>query len=183
AKPRHSGRRGAKRPVPVQRTDGSRSADGVAAAIEADFDGRPAIAVLPFTNASGSSDHAYFADGIADDIINELASWRTFPVIARSSTFAFRNQQISATRLGKELGARYLVDGSVTKLGLRVRISASLIDTFTGIQVAAERYDRTIDALVELQDEIAAMIVGAIAPEVLRAERHRIIRKPRKNGN
>jgi adenylate cyclase len=180
--PRPSDRGGARPPKRVRYADVERSAVAVAAAIEADFHGRPAIAVLPFANSSGSPDQAYFADGIADDIINELAGWRMFPVIARNSSFAFKSQHIDVALMGKKLGARYVVGGSFTRVGQRVRISARLIDAVTGIQLASERFDRPIDELAELQDQIAGMIVGSIAPEVLRAERHRVIRKFRKNA-
>jgi adenylate cyclase len=176
-------RRGGKPSMRAQREAVTRSPRSATTAIEVDFDVRPAIAVLPFTNFSDSPDQAYFADGIADDIINELASWRTFPVIARNSSFAFKGQVIDVTQLGRELGARYLVDGSCNRVGQRVRVAARLIDAATGIQVAAERFDRSIDELADLQDQIAEMIVGSIAPEVLRAESHRVARRPRKNAS
>jgi adenylate cyclase len=167
----------------VRDVEARKPAEDVAAAIDADFHGRPAIAVLPFTTSGGGDDQAYFANGIADDIINELASWRTFPVIARGSSFAFKGERIDVARIGKQLGARYVVDGSLTRTGGRVRISARLTDTVTGVRLAAERFDRSIEELAELQDQIAAMIVGSIAPEVLRAERQRAIIGPRKNAS
>jgi len=159
-----------------------RSGQAGAGMIGADFDGRPAIAVVPFTILGGNPNEAFIADGIADEVINELASWRIFPVIARSSSFAFRRQKIEASEIGAKLGARYVVDGSFAKIGQRIRISARLIDATDAVQLAAERHDRPIDELPELQDEIAAMIVGSLAPEVLRAERHRLSKKPPKNA-
>ena len=181
--PRAADRQRAKPSMRNRRAGVSRSAAAVTTAIDADFHGRPAIAVLPFTHSNGSTDQAYFADGIADDIINELASWRIFPVIARGSSFAFRGHRIDVARLGKQLGARYVVDGSLARTGGGIRISARLTDAVTGVRLAAERFDRSIEELPDLQDQIAAMIVGSIAPEVLRAERHRAVLGSRKNAS
>ena len=146
------------------------------------LDDRPAIAVLPFSNiGDDDAGQAYLSDGITEDIINELASWRFFPAISRSLTFRFKGQAADITEVRKKTGARYLVEGSVNKFGRRVRISARLIDAITGRQLASERFERGLDELLELQDQIAEMIVGSIAPEVLRIERHRVSHKPRKS--
>jgi adenylate cyclase len=143
----------------------------------ASLDDRPAIAVLPFANIGDDPDQTYLSDGITEDVINELASWRLFPVIARSSTFLFRGQAIDITQLGKKIGARYIVEGSINKIGQRVRISARLVDVVTCVQLAAERFDQNFDEITRIQDQVAEMIVGAMAPEVLRIERHRVLQK------
>jgi TolB-like protein/class 3 adenylate cyclase len=108
------------------------------------FGGRPAIAVLPFDNMSDDPEQAYFADGIAEDILTRLAMWRWMPVIARNSSFAYRGKAIDLKQVGKALGARYILEGSVRKSGDRVRISGQLIDTETGHHVWAQRYDRVL---------------------------------------
>ena len=142
-----------------------------------DFDDRPAIAVMPFANPRGDSDQQYFADGITDDIITELASCRTFPVIARGSTFAFRNHSLDIQNLSQQLGARYVLEGSVNKMGQQVRIRAQLIDAITGHYLLTERYQRDLGELFDIQDEIVETIVGSIAPEVLKVECERVGRQ------
>jgi pentatricopeptide repeat protein len=122
------------------------------------FHGAPAIAVLPFDNLSGDPDQEYFADGIAEDLITRLSEWRYFPVIARNSAFVYKGQAVDVKRVSRELGIRYLVEGSVRKARNRVRIS-KLEDIFA------------------VQDEITDAIVGAIHPELLRSERERAVRK------
>jgi TolB-like protein/Tfp pilus assembly protein PilF len=139
---------------------------------------RPAIAVLPFTNLSGDSEQEYFADGLTEDVITSLAYWRWFPVIARNSTFAYKGRAKSAMEIGKELGAAYLVEGSVRRAGQRVRISAQLVETATGHHLWAERFDRDIVDIFQLQDEITQYVVANVEPELHRAEQSRIARKP-----
>jgi adenylate cyclase len=143
---------------------------------------RPAIAVLPFLNLSVTSDQGHFSDGIADDIIDELASCRMFPVIARNSSFTFKDQAVDITEVGRRLGARYVMEGSFNRLLRRVRISARLVDATTGLQMAAERFDQDFDSFPEIQNQITEMIVGSLAPELLRAERQRISQKPARNA-
>jgi adenylate cyclase len=142
------------------------------------FDDRRAIAVLPFANFSGDPEQEYFADGITEDIITMLAGWRAFPVIARTSTFTYKGQTVDIKKVGEELGVRYVLEGSVRKLGRRVRITAQLIRADTGHHLMAERYDRDLTDLFELQDEIATTIAGAIEPELLKFERDRIADRP-----
>ena len=144
-------------------------------------DGRPAIAVLPFVNLSDIPDQSHFSDGIADDLINELARCRMFPVISRNSSFTFKNRDIEITEIGRKLGAGYIVEGSFNRIAQRARISARLIDAITGVQMAAERFDRDFDELPHVQDEITEMIVGSLAPELLRVEQLRVAQKKRKN--
>ena len=141
------------------------------------FGGRPAIAVLPFDNLSGDPEQEYFADGLAEDLITRLSAWRLFPVIARNSSFVHKGQAVDVKRVSRELGVRYLVEGSVRKGGDRVRISAQLIDATTGGHIWAERYDRGIQDIFALQDEITDAIVASIHPEVWKAERERVARR------
>jgi len=142
------------------------------------FDDRRAIAVLPFVNFSGDPEQEFFADGITEDIISMLAGWRAFPVIARASTFTYKGKTVDIKTVGQELGARYVLEGSVRKSGRRVRVTAQLIQADTGHHIMAERYDRDLTDLFELQDEITHAIAGAIEPELLKFERDRIAERP-----
>jgi adenylate cyclase len=139
---------------------------------------RPAIAVLPFQNMSGDAEQEYFADGITEEIITALARFREFPVIARNSTFIYKGRAVDVTRAAKELGARYVLEGSVRKAGGRVRITAQLIDGATGHHLWAERYDRDLADIFAVQDEITERVAGEIAPAVRLAETQRTARKP-----
>ncbi len=139
---------------------------------------KPSIAVLPFANMSGDPDQEYFADGITEDIITELSKFRWFFVIARNSTFVFKGQAVDLRQVGRDLGVRYVLEGSVRKAANRVRVSAQLIDAETGNHVWAERYDRSLEDIFELQDEITTTISGAIEPELAGSERRRALRKP-----
>ncbi|MCH8924610.1 MAG: hypothetical protein IH924_00565 [Proteobacteria bacterium] len=131
---------------------------------------RPAVAVLPFTNMSGDPEQEYFSDGLAEDLITALASWRSFPVIARNSTFTYKNRAVDVKQVARDLGARYVVEGSVRKSGNRVRISAQFIDGETGHHVWAEKYDRQLDDIFVLQDEISQRITATIVPALGQAE-------------
>jgi adenylate cyclase len=139
---------------------------------------KSSIAVLPFQNISSNPEQEYFADGITEDIITMLAGWRAFPVIARNSTFTYKGKTVDIKTVGRELGSRYVLEGSVRKLGSRVRVTAQLIQADTGHHLMAERYDRDLSDLFEVQDEIVTAIVGAIEPEVLKTERDRIAGRP-----
>jgi adenylate cyclase len=144
------------------------------------FSGRPAIAVLPFENLSADPEQEYFADGIAEDLITRLSAWRYFPVIARNSSFVYRGRSVDVKQVSRELGVRYVVEGSVRKAGDRVRINVQLIDATTGHHVWAERYDRELRDLFALQDEITEALAGWLAPELMRAEQERAAhREPR----
>ena len=138
---------------------------------------RPAVAVLPFENMSGDPDQEYFVDGLTEDIIAALSHWRSFPVIARNSTFAYKGTSPDIRKVGEELGARYVIEGSVRKGGNRVRVSAQLIDAGTGHHVWAERYDRAIDDFFALQDEMANRIAAIVEPALAKAEGGRIATK------
>jgi adenylate cyclase len=139
---------------------------------------KPSIAVLPFANMSGDRDQEFFADGITEDIITLLAGWRAFPVIARTSTFTYKGKTVDIKKVGEDLGVRYVVEGSVRKLGRRVRVTAQLIQADTSHHIMAGRWDRDLTDLFELQDEIVTAIAGAIEPELLKFERGRIAERP-----
>lgn len=141
------------------------------------LDEKPAIAVLPFENVSADPERDYFADGITEDVITALSYWRWFPVIARNSTQAYKGKTGDATTIGKELGARYLVQGSVRRGGDAVRVSVHLIDASNGHEVWAERYDRRMEDMFALQDEITERIVTGIEPRLHRAEEMRAVLK------
>jgi len=134
---------------------------------------RPTIAVLPFDNMSGDPDQEYFADGISEDIITELSRLRGFFVIARNSSFAFKGQSVAVDDVARELGVRYVLEGSVRRAGNRVRVTAQLIEGETGAHIWAERYDRLLEDIFEIQDEITRQIVGALEPSLLDAEAKR----------
>jgi adenylate cyclase len=155
----------------------------IVSARPAGFDERRAIAVLPFVNFSGDPEQEFFADGITEDIISMLAGWRAFPVIARNSTFTYKGKTVDVKKVGEELGVRYVLEGSVRKSGHRVRVTAQLIEADTNHHIMAERYDRDLTDLFELQDEITHAIAGAIEPELLKFERDRIADKPQHNEN
>jgi adenylate cyclase len=149
-----------------------------AVASPAGFDDHRAIAVLPFVNFSGDPEQEFFADGITEDIISMLAGWRAFPVIARASTFTYKGKIVDVKKVGRELGVRYVLEGSVRKSGRRVRVTIQLIRADTNDHIMAERYDRDVTDLFELQDEIAHTIAGAIEPELLKFERERTAERP-----
>lgn len=131
---------------------------------------RPAVAVLPFANMSGDPAEDYFSDGLTEDLITALAAGRALPVIARNSTFIYKNQPVDVRRLGRELGARYLVEGGVRRSGNRLRVTAQLIDSESAHHVWAARYDRAIGEVFELQDDMVRQIAAIVAPEVEQAE-------------
>jgi adenylate cyclase len=138
---------------------------------------RPSIAVLPFQNMSGDAEQEYFVDGVVEDIITGLSRIKWLFVIARNSSFAYKGKSPDIRQVGRELGVRYVLEGSLRKLGPRVRITAQLIDASSAAHVWAERYDRAIDDIFELQDEITANVVGAIEPSLRQAEIERAKRK------
>jgi len=138
---------------------------------------RPAIAVLPFTNISGEGEQEYFSDGISEDIITALSKLRWFYVVARNSSFVYKNKSVHLSRIGEELGVGYVVEGSVRKDGDHVRITAQLIDVATGSHVWAERYDRDLKDVFAVQDEITQAVVAAIEPQLYAAESFRSQRK------
>ena len=139
---------------------------------------KPSIAVLPFQNMSGDPDQEYFADGMVEEIITALSRLRWFFVIARNSSFTYKGRAVDVTQVGRELGVRYVLEGSVRRSGNRVRITAQLIEAETGNHVWAERYDRDLSDVFALQDEITERVIGTIEPELYAAENIRTQRKP-----
>jgi TolB-like protein/class 3 adenylate cyclase len=139
---------------------------------------KPSIAILPFQNMSGDADQEYFADGIVEEIITALSRMRWLFVIARNSSFAYKGRNVDAKQVGRELGVRYLLEGSVRKAGNRVRITGQLIDAGTGAHLWAERFDSALEDIFDLQDRVTANVVGAIAPRLEQAEIERAGRKP-----
>ena len=139
---------------------------------------KPSIAVLPFTNMSGDPEQEYFADGMAEDIITALSRFNRLFVIARNSTFTYKGRAVDVRQVARELGVRYVLEGSVRKAGSRLRITGQLIDAATGAHLWADRFDGALEDVFDLQDRITASVVGAIAPTVLKAEIERARRKP-----
>ena len=139
---------------------------------------KPSLAVLPFANMSAEPDQEFFADGISEDIITELSKFRTLFVIARNSSFAFKGQAVDVKEVSAKLGVRYVVEGSVRRAGGRVRITAQLIDAVDDSHIWAERYDRDLEDIFALQDEVTRAIVSAIEPQLASSERLRARRKP-----
>ena len=139
--------------------------------------GKLTIAVLPFNNMSGDPEQEYFSDGITEDVITELSRFRQLSVIARNSSFQYKGQAPNVQNVGRELGAHYVIEGSVRKAGNRVRVTAQLIETATGSHVWAERYDRDLEDIFAVQDEITRCIIAAAAPGVVSAEMQRAKRK------
>ena len=131
---------------------------------------RPSIAVLPFANMSEDPDQEHFADGISEDLITDLSRIHWLFVIARNSTFAYKNRAIDVKQVARELGVRYVLEGSVRRAGKRIRISAQLVDAVTGGHHWAERYDRELGDIFAVQDEITRSVVAAIEPRLLAAE-------------
>ena len=142
---------------------------------------KPCIAVLPFDNMSGDPEQAYFSDGLTEDIITALSKHHWLDVVARNTTFAYKGQSPDIRKLAAELGADYVVEGSVRRAGQRIRVTAQLIDAATGNHVWAERYDRDLEDIFDVQDEITGTIVGRIEPEIGTAIRQKVQRAPRRN--
>lgn len=142
---------------------------------------KPSIAVLPFSNMSGDPEQEYFADGIAEDIITALSRVRWLFVIARNSSFSYKNKAIDARQIGRELGVRYLLEGSIRKAGQRVRISGHLLEAATGAHLWADRFDGEISEIFELQDRITTSVVIAVEPSLRLVEIERAQHKPTDN--
>jgi len=139
---------------------------------------KPSIAVLPFQNMSGDPEQEYFADGIAEDIITMLSRSQSLFVIARNSSFTYKGRSVDVKQIARELGVRYVLEGSVRRGGNRVRITAQLVDAATGNHLWAERYDRDPIDVFAVQDEITEAVATAIEPAVAQMEQHRAVRKP-----
>lgn len=142
---------------------------------------KPSIAVLPFTNMGSDREQEYFADGISEDIITALAKSRWLFVIARNTSFVYKGKAVDIKQIGRDLGVRYVLEGSVRKAGNRVRVTAQLIEAATGTHLWSERYDRDLADTFGVQDEITESVVGAIEPELLQVERQRAAHKSPEN--
>ncbi|KRQ98081.1 winged helix-turn-helix domain-containing tetratricopeptide repeat protein [Bradyrhizobium valentinum] len=139
---------------------------------------KPSIAVLPFQNMSGDPEQEYFADGIVEDIITALTRFKSLFVIARNSSFTYKGKPVDIKQVGRQLGVRYVLEGSVRRAGNRVRITGQLIDAATNNHLWADKFDGAIEDIFSLQDQVTAAVVGLIAPAVERAEIQRVKRKP-----
>src|SRR5215469_13412371 len=139
---------------------------------------KPSIAVLPFQNLSGDPEQEYFADGMVEDIITALSRYRWLFVIARNSSFTYKGRAVDVKQVARELGVRYVLEGSVRKAVSRVRIAGQLIDGSTGAHLWADRFEGALEDIFDLQDQVTASVVGAIAPKLEQAEIERAKRKP-----
>jgi TolB-like protein len=140
---------------------------------------KPSIAVLPFQNMSGDPEQEYFADGVVEEIITALSRFRHLFVIARTSSFTYKGRSVDVKQIGQELGVRYVLEGSVRRVGSRMRIAGQLIDASTGAHLWADRFDGRVEDIFELQDEVASSVVGAISGKLKQAEIERAKREPR----
>ena len=134
---------------------------------------KPAVAVLPFTNLSGDPEQEYFADGLTEDLITTLSLWKEFPVIAPNSTFTYKGKAVDVRQVSRELGARYILEGSVRKAGDRVRVTAQLLDGGTAYQIWADKLDRRMEDIFAVQDELTQQIASIIEPAISKAETQR----------
>jgi adenylate cyclase len=134
---------------------------------------KPSIAVLPFVNMSGDAEQEYFSDGISEDIITALSRMPWFFVIARNSSFVYKDKSTDIKTVARKLGVQYVLEGSVRKAGNRIRVTAQLIDALTNKHIWADRYDRELADVFAVQDEVVECIIGEVAPEFLNAETKR----------
>jgi adenylate cyclase len=139
---------------------------------------KPSIAVLPFQNMSGDPEQEYFAEGIVEEITTVLSRFHQLFVIARNSSFTYKDRAVDVKQVGRELGVRYVLEGSVRKAANRVRITGQLVDAVTGAHLWADRFDGGLEDIFDLQDHVTASVVGAIAPKLEQAEIERAKRKP-----
>src|SRR5262249_28266948 len=139
---------------------------------------KPSVAVLPFTNMSADPEQEFFADGIAEDVITALSRFPSLFVIARNSSFTYKGRAVNVNQVGRELGVRYVLEGSLRKAGNRIRVTAQLVEADTGNHLWAERYDRDLADIFTVQDEITQATTIAVAPAIGDAEQQRAMRKP-----
>src|SRR5262245_8999989 len=142
---------------------------------------KPSIAVLPFQNMSGDPEQEYFTDGVSEDIITELSRFHSLFVIARNSSFSYKGKSPNILQVGRELGVRYVLEGSIRKSSNRIRVTAQLIDTLTGNHIWAERYDRVLEDVFAVQEEVTQAIVSVIAPQIESTERSKAARRRPEN--
>jgi len=165
------------RPVRVYRIAGMASGPAMPAAPATESPTGPSIAVLPFLNLSGDAEQNYFSDGITEDILAGLSRFRQLFVIARNSSFRYRDQTVDVRQVARELGVRFVVEGSVRKSGMHVRVTVQLVEAATGNHLWAEKFDRQLQDIFAVQDEITQSIVASIAGRVEEADRRRALRK------
>jgi adenylate cyclase len=139
---------------------------------------KPSIAVLPFANMSSDPEQEFFADGISEDVITALSRYPSLFVIARNSCFTYKGRSVDVKQVARELGVRYVLEGSLRKAGRRIRVTAQLVDAESSKHVWAERYDRDLAGIFEVQDEISQAVTIAVAPAIADAEPYRALRKP-----
>jgi adenylate cyclase len=166
------------RPVRVYRIVASSRSPAVAAPVPLTLPDKPSVAVLPFANLSGDPEQEFFASGIADDVITALSRYPSLFVISRNSCFTYKDRAVDVKQIGRELGVRYVLEGSLRKAGSRIRVSAQLVEAESGKHVWAERFDRDLTDIFAVQDEITEAVTTAVAPAVDQAERQRAMRKP-----
>jgi len=140
--------------------------------------GKPSIAVMPFQNITGDAETDYFADGIVEDITTALSRMHGLFVVGRGSSFTYKGRVVDVRQVGRELGVRYVLQGSVRKTENRIRLAGQLIDTSTGVQIAAESFDRDLEEVFLVQDELAKSVIGGIGPKLQQAEIERALKKP-----
>jgi adenylate cyclase len=138
---------------------------------------KPSIAVLPFQNMSGDPEQEYFADGISEEIITELSRFHSLFVISRNSSFSYKGKSPDLRQVGRELGVRYVLEGSIRKASNRIRVTGQLVDTLTGNHIWAERYDRVLEDIFAVQEEVTQAIVAAIAPQIASTEQSKANRR------
>src|SRR6266566_659129 len=153
----------------------------VGAGRELDLPDRPSIAVLPFQNMSGDIEQEYFADGVVEEIITALSRFSSLFVIARNSSFTHKGRAVDVKQVGRELGVRYVLEGSIRKTPDRVRITGQLINTSNGAHLWADRFDGALSDILDLQDHLTSQVVAAIAPKLEKAEIERAKRKATQN--
>src|SRR5215471_6174750 len=166
------------RPVRVYRVAMGRAADTAKGPASLPLPDKPSVAVLPFTNMSGDPEQEFFADGIAEDVITALSRYSSLFVIARNSSFTYKGRAVDVKQVGRELGVRYVLEGSVRKSGQRVRISGQLIDAVNGTHLWADRFEGSLEDIFELQDRVAVSVAGIIEPAPQAAEMRRSAARP-----
>jgi adenylate cyclase len=168
------------RPVCVYRVRGSQTAGAPIGVVQPSLalPDKPSVAVLPFTNLSTDPEQEFFGDGIAEDVITALSRYPSLFVIARNSSFTYKGRAVDVKQIGRELGVRYVLEGSLRKSGNRIRVTAQLVEAETGKHVWAERYDRNLADIFAVQDEITEAVTIAVAPAIADAEQQRAMRRP-----
>jgi adenylate cyclase len=166
------------KPVRAYAVSGAHSAPINTLAAAPSLPDKPSIAVLPFQNMSGDPEQEYFADGMVEDIITALSRFKALFVIARNSTFTYKGRAVEVKQVGRELGVRYVLEGSVRRAANRVRITGQLVDAATGAHLWADRFDGGLGDIFDLQDQVTERVVGALAPAVETAEIERAKYKP-----